>query len=509
MRTTKSNGANQWKHPRPEWVLRYLEELKKEKGKNLQVKYVNGSWQVHRYEVRWDPEKKRPEKKTEYIGTIKEDGFHPRKRKYRKRRRKVEGGAKMKVEGSYEYGASKYCKESLRGVYEKLKEEIGEEKAKQVVGMAIVWGMNGYVPLKRIGSVWEDSWISREWEDVSMDSREVSKVLKYIGKRPGARDAVSGYMLMESGSKYVLYDLTHVFTYSGEVRDGEYGWNAEGRYAPQVKVSVVHNGEEVFHMERWGGSYREIKVLRALKERLEGYLKGKKEFILVSDRGIASYQLAEEMGKEGFMFIMPLRKNFSVINYLRKWDDVFSYQDRMIAYSEDKVKIGDEEMRLLIYWDTKLEEKEKQVLLRKYKEGKISREEFEEKVLRSGKIALLTNTDLPPDEVFELYKSRAYIEESIRRFKDGLSMEGTYMRSDEALSGYFFVITLALKCHYDIMRRLREANLLSRYSVYDVLWELRKVRKEPWIDGWHFRPLTKRQKTLFEKLGLLEIIGFN
>ena len=59
MRTTKNNGANQQKHPRPEWVLRYLEELKKEKGKNLQVKYVNGSWQVHRYEVRWEKESRR------------------------------------------------------------------------------------------------------------------------------------------------------------------------------------------------------------------------------------------------------------------------------------------------------------------------------------------------------------------------------------------------------------------------------------------------------------------
>ncbi len=113
-------------------------------------------------------------------------------------------------------------------------------------------------------------------------------------------------------------------------------------------------------------------------------MKGKKELILVSDRGIASYQLAEDMWKEGFRFIMPLRKNFSAINYLRKRDEVFSYQDRMIAYRENKVKIGDEEMNL--------------------------------------------------------YKSRAYIEKSIRRFKDGFGMEGTYMQSDEAMSGYFFVV---------------------------------------------------------------------
>ncbi len=38
-----------------------------------------------------------------------------------------------------------------------MKKEIGEEKTKQVVRMVIVWGIHGYVPLKRIGSVCEDS----------------------------------------------------------------------------------------------------------------------------------------------------------------------------------------------------------------------------------------------------------------------------------------------------------------------------------------------------------------
>ncbi len=79
------------KHPRPVWVLKYFEEVKKPyPDKKLQLKYVNGSWHVHAYQSWWDKEKKRPEKKEEYLGTIKEDGFHPCRRRYPKKKKETE-----------------------------------------------------------------------------------------------------------------------------------------------------------------------------------------------------------------------------------------------------------------------------------------------------------------------------------------------------------------------------------------------------------------------------------
>ena len=63
-----------------------------------------------------------------------------------------------------------------------------------------------------------------------------------------------------------------MFTYWDGVLDGEYGCNAEKRHAPQVRVSVAHDGERVFHIEAWAGTQRGIAVLKALKERLEPYL---------------------------------------------------------------------------------------------------------------------------------------------------------------------------------------------------------------------------------------------
>ncbi len=180
----------------------------------------------------------------------------------------------------------------------------------------------------------------------------------------------------------------------------------------------------------------------------------------------------------------------------------FRYQDRVIAWSERAVELHGRKMRLLLFWDTKLEGEQKQMWLDRYERGELSKQNVEERFVQCGKIALLTNTSFPAEEVYLLYKSRASIGECIRRFKDALNMEGTDMRDDQALAGYFFVLSLAMRCHYLLMQKLRDAKLLKHYSVRDAIWELRKIRKEPWIKGWHFRPLTRRQKTLIEKLGL-------
>ena len=511
----KQQQVRKVKYPRPKWALEILNRLRQETGKRLELKYVNGSWHVHEYEEWWDPVNKRPVKRNKYIGTIKRDGFHPRRRKFKRRKKGSMEVSKekqekrvvpLKKEGSYEYGASRVCYEYLKEVEPVLREEFGDEEAKMLIAVALLWSVHGYVPLKRLSSLWEDTWQSREWDDISLDHRKVSSLLRQVGRRKMGRDTVSGYLLTSSQSRYVLFDLTHVFTYSEGVLDGEVGWNPERRHVPQVRVSVIHDGKQVFHMEPWQGSHREISVLRALQERLRDYISHKGELVLVADRGIASYQFATHMDKEGFRFIMPLRKNFSIIDYHQQWKEVFKYSGRVIGWSEREVDLEGHKFRLLLFWDSKLEGEEKQLWLDKYHDGEISHEELSERLVRCGKIAILTNTDMEPAEVFHYYKARAYVEESIRRFKDTLHMEGTYMHSDDALSGYLFVAMLSLLCHYKLLEQMRMAELSSNWSVEDVLLELRKVRKEPWVDGWHLRPLTRKQKNIIDKLQLNDII---
>ena len=99
-------------------------------------------------------------------------------------------------ERSYEYGASEVCGQFLERALEGLKEQIDEERAKAIVGLAVLWAVHGYVPLKRVASVWEDTWLSRLWEAVRMDGRRLSELLRLMDRQVELRDPVCGDLLM-------------------------------------------------------------------------------------------------------------------------------------------------------------------------------------------------------------------------------------------------------------------------------------------------------------------------
>ncbi len=50
------------------------------KPPNTEIKLISGKWYLYRTSCEYDKESKRPRKKSgEYLGAIKEDGFHPKR----------------------------------------------------------------------------------------------------------------------------------------------------------------------------------------------------------------------------------------------------------------------------------------------------------------------------------------------------------------------------------------------------------------------------------------------
>ncbi len=65
------------------------------------------------------------------------------------------------------------------------------------------------------------------------------------------------------------------------------------------------------------------------------------------------------------------------------------------------------------------------------------------------------------------------------------------MHSDDPLQDWLWVVLLALQVHWYILDRLKAAGLLKRWSVDDVLRELREIRKEPVPTGWQLTPVSQ------------------
>ena len=61
--------------------------------------------------------------------------------------------------------------------------------------------------------------------------------------------------------------------------------------------------------------------------------------------------------------------------------------------------------------------------------------------------------------------------------KNRLESDKTYLRSDEAVRGYFLATFLAMRIYFKILKSLREKGLTNKISVEEVLFELSKVTK--------------------------------
>jgi transposase len=82
---------------------------------------------------------------------------------------------------------------------------------------------------------------------------------------------------------------------------------------------------------------------------------------------------------------------------------------------------------------------------------------------------------LPEKEVFELYKKREHVEKLFDSYKTALSADRLYLQDDKAVFGHVFVSFLSLYAYSKLEFALKKADLNSKISPTDLLFEFSKV----------------------------------
>jgi hypothetical protein len=109
-----------------------------------------------------------------------------------------------------------------------------------------------------------------------------------------------------------------------------------------------------------------------------------------------------------------------------------------------------------------------------------------------GKFVLLTNTDLPADEVALAYKSLWRVERAFRETKSTLEVRPIYHQNDEAIVGHIVACFLALRLEVDLQRRLDERG--SQVSWPDLMRDLHQLSAvDLSLDGQRYRLRTELQ----------------
>jgi len=325
-----------------------------------------------------------------------------------------------------------------------------------------------------------------------LSPNKLSETLREVGS-----DIVNQKMFFEEitgEGDFLLFDLTCIFSQSENLLLAEKGYNKDRLHLPQVNIALLYsvNKQLPAMIKVLPGSVRDIKSFKKTLEEvsLEGVT-------VVVDRGMASYDLIPVFKEKHMSFVLPLKRNFKVIDYSMELNEFFVYRKRSIKWGKKKL----DEAFLYLFEDVKLRSEEENTFISQVVAESKKREDLRQQEMKFGKITMLSNLDIDGEKIYNMYKQREQVECAFDVLKNPLESDKTYLGDDDAVRGYFFVSFVALHLYYTLMNKLREKELLKKISVKELLLEFSKVYAV--TDGRReiVSEVPKKVEDLAEKIG--------
>lgn len=474
----------------PEWALKH-------KRKGTELRLIKGHYYLYEVTSKWNPEKKRAQKITgKLLGKITPEGFFP-SRRYTKYQKPLQSPAVR------EYGASHFFQQTMSDVSDKIK-ELFPSYWKEILGLSFIRLLH-QSPIKNIDFHLKQSYLSVLYPDLSLNDKKVSSLLSTLGD---VREKIVSFFktyLASNGKDYMLMDATHLFSHSQNLDIAKIGYNNEEEFIPQLNLMFIYSSSLSLpvYYRILPGDIREVKGFKLTLQE-----SGIEDAVLIADKGFYSESNIAQLEEEGLKYIIPLRRNSSLIDYtpLQRADKkgmhgYFKYKNRYIWYYSYEVK----DKIVHLYLDENLKMKEQNDYLNRIETHSESYnlDEFHENQSKFGTLSMLTNlTGASAEEVYISYKSRNDIEVMIDTMKNVLKADHSYMRSQSSLEGWMFITFLALQAYYRIYKLLKEKNLLSKYSPQDLLMHLSGIKKVKINDEWYTSEINSKTTKLLEKLDL-------
>ncbi len=424
----------------PEWALRY-------KRNGVEIRDFGGRYYAYSVRSVYDREKKRARKITgEYIGVVTRDGI-------------VKKSLVTGLRGDYEYGnvallygiAEKTFLPILRDAFPYLHQRI--------ITYAILRLINP-LPMKSVSYEYEKTYLSKVMDE-SMSPQSISGMLSSLPE-DRCRDVMRR---MTERGEYILIDSTAIFSRSSNISIAELGHNARSIHVPQINLMMLFSSSrnEPTFVRVIPGSIRDGS---SMAETID--MANVERCVVISDKGFYSIDNIKKLKNRHLSFIIPLRRNSSLIPERERMLGVFMYEGRPIKYFQPVEGI-------YAYEDPVLRMEEEKDYLVRIKERKSSRKSYDRDSTDFGMIYLLSDLNADPEETYRLYKKREYVEYAFNALKNDIEADRSYLRDDRMLSSWMFLNLLSLNLHFQILNKVdgkysvRDALLiLSRIKVYDL-----------------------------------------
>jgi transposase len=323
----------------------------------------------------------------------------------------------------------------------------------------------GYIPLKRVGSVWERLHDPEKLAP-NLSPKKLSEVLKAVGANREGQDLI--FKELSRNGRQFVYDLSVVFTRSEGINLAEVGYNKDHVYLPQLNLALLYSVDRGLPtmIRALPGSIKDITSLyNSLRE---CGIEGK---ILILDRGFFSEGAVAFLLEHGISFLIPARRNSELYDTRIHLTGHFFYRERLIRVGKRRV----EGYFLYLFEDAVLRMEEEKTLYKRLDAGAIDKERLVSGLKRAGRILILSDLDKDGESVFTMYKQRGRVENQFDTYKNVLNADRMYLQDDESVFGHIFISFLALYGYCTLEAALKDAGLLQKLSPLDLLEEFSKV----------------------------------
>jgi transposase len=357
----------------------------------------------------------------------------------------------------------------------------------------------------------------------------------------------------------VFYDITSISSYSTGVEFVEWGYNRDKEKLPQINMGVTFCQNSLLPMfyTLYPGSIVDVTTLRNCMKYLDIY--NLEEVLFILDRGFFSKANILEMNNRNnkIKFIQPLPFSLKKYKDLIKRNkkklsnpvNAFKFNEEILFHLFEKIEFDGNDFDGHLFFNEKSEvdqrhhflssilEVEKKIKnkklssLKEYMEykksnipekylgyfkwskasGKIERNirNINAYISRMGTFLMLTNQEnLSREEVLSHYRQRDKVEKVFDISKN--EMDGNRLRAHDQykVNGRLFIKFIALIIHSEISKTMKEKKLFEKFSVKEVLSELKKIKftkigeAEPFLSE-----ISKKQKNILESFGVNEEIS--
>jgi len=503
----------------------------------IKQKDKNGNMYAYLVESYWDKKKKQSRQKRTYLGVWDETTGTIKEKENRR---------SIKTTKSYgtPYILSKIADEL--DIPTRLNDAFGD-----IGGDILALAFSKVIKrssLKNIHHVMEDTFIPELCNTSNeFSSQWLSRFLEELASKEKSLQKFHRSMISKSDKDTLAFDITSLSSHAKMIEILEYGYNRDGLDLPQINLGLVMSiGRKIpIYYKIFPGSINDVVTLKNLIIELKSSGVDSCRFIL--DRGFYSQNNINEMLKENIEFVIPLPFNvkagkflisetnkdiFNPNNARRYSSDIYHVIEKDIDLFDSKVygyviyskkresdettafynRLMDIESKLdgrKIYGDpSELINRTARGFKKHFKfnvkDGilnvKRKPKSITQTTNRFGKMILISSSKNNWDEVLSQYRQRDLIEKEYKYLKQELEVMPMRVHKQETLMGLLFVFFISLIIRTHLMNRARDAGLLEKQSVSDILLEMSKLRAVHIGGKWRLSEITKKQRTILDAL---------